>query len=198
MSACTSLSDRMPDVALGRSRWTEEEARHLASCADCRAEWTVIHAVGRLGASLPSAPDPGVTAARVRERLAAERARRRARTRALAGAGLAAAAALTLAVWPGRGRPAAPRVAPARVAGAVPAVPAPAPSSGGTAPVATGPGVHDGPELPLPELDSLPADALDSMLRVLDEPIARAYGDDAPLGDTGDQELEHALLGLEG
>jgi hypothetical protein len=196
MSVCTSLSDRMPDVALGRSRWTEEEARHLASCADCRAEWAVVHAVERLGASLPSAPDPGLTAARVRERLAAGRARRRARTRALAGAGLAAAAALTLAVWPGRGRPTAPSVARTRVPGAVPAVPAPAPSSGGRA--ATDPGVHDGPELPLPELDSLPADALDSMLRVLDEPIARADGDDAPLGDTGDQELEHALLGLEG
>ena len=37
MSACTQLSDRMPEVALGRARWTPNEAAHLAACADCRA-----------------------------------------------------------------------------------------------------------------------------------------------------------------
>jgi hypothetical protein len=64
--------------------------------------------------------------------------------------------------------------------------------------VAGRPSVSPGPELPLPELDSLPAEALDSMLRALDEPIARAEPDDAPLGDTGDQELARVLSGLEG
>jgi hypothetical protein len=48
----------------------------------------------------------------------------------------------------------------------------------------------------MPELDSLPVEALDSMLRVLDEPLAQA-GDEPP-GDDGDLELERVLAGLEG
>jgi len=196
MTPCTALSDRMPDVALGRSRWTEDEARHLASCADCRAEWTVVRAAARLGASLPSSADPAATAGRLRDRLAGERARRRVRTRVLLGAGLAAAAVLTLAVWPGRGRSTGPVSGPVPVP--VAAVPVPAQSHGDTAPVVARLRGNAGPELPLPELDSLPAEALDSMLRALDEPIARTDADDAPLGDTGDQELERALSGLEG
>ncbi|HEY0351736.1 MAG TPA: hypothetical protein VGC48_06410, partial [Gemmatimonadales bacterium] len=109
MTPCTSLSDRMPEVALGRSRWSEEEARHLAGCADCRAEWAVVRAGQALGASLP-ATDPAVTAARLRERLAAER--RRTRTRIVWTTGLAAAAALALAVWPSRGKRPAPAPVP--------------------------------------------------------------------------------------
>jgi len=196
MTPCTALSDRMPDVALGRSRWTEDEARHLADCADCRAEWAVVGATARLGASLHSAIDPAATAGRLRDRLAAERTRRRVRTRVILGAGLAAAAGLTLAVWPGRGRPSGPVLAPAPVP--VAGAPAPGQAQGDTTTVAGPPSVNPGPELPLPELDSLPAEALDSMLRALDEPIARADADDAPLGDTGDQELARALSGLEG
>src|SRR5580765_2614028 len=105
MSTCTALSDRMPDVALGRSRWTEDEARHLASCADCRAEWALVAAASRLGASLPAPPDPAVTGARVLARLAAEPARPRAMSRLWLAAGLAAAAAVALVVWMGRGGP---------------------------------------------------------------------------------------------
>jgi hypothetical protein len=52
-------------------------------------------------------------------------------------------------------------------------------------------------ELALPELDSLPEEALDSMLRVLDEPLAQA-GDEPQPGDDGDLELERVLAGLEG
>ena len=54
MTPCTHLSDRMPEVALGRARWTPEEERHLAGCEDCRAEWAIVVAAGRLGARLPT------------------------------------------------------------------------------------------------------------------------------------------------
>jgi hypothetical protein len=73
---------------------------------------------------------------------------------------------------------------------------------GGTtpAPVAVAPGEAARPELAIPELDSLPEEALDSILRGLDEPLARvgAGGDDASVDDEGDIELERALAGLEG
>ena len=50
----------------------------------------------------------------------------------------------------------------------------------------------------MPELDSLPEEALDSILRVLDEPLARAGDDDPQASDDGDLELERVLAGLEG
>jgi hypothetical protein len=54
-------------------------------------------------------------------------------------------------------------------------------------------------ELPLPELDDLPAEALDSMLQALDDPAARADAYELPaLADPGDRELERVLTGLEG
>ena len=190
MTTCTELTDRIPDVALGRSRWTVEEERHLAACADCRAEWTIVSAARRLGSALPAIPDPAVTTARLLERLARERARARARRSVWAAAGLAAAAAVAVAVW--TGRDAGVRRLPESTSPAVPA------------PVATGP-VPSAPapsgslaEFPMPELDSLPAEALDSILRVLDEPLPNADADDTPLGDAGDDELEQALAGLEG
>ena len=54
MSYCERLSDRMPDVALLRAAWSAEEAAHLASCADCRAEWDLVLAA--LGSSLQFGP----------------------------------------------------------------------------------------------------------------------------------------------
>ena len=190
MTPCTALSDRMPEVALGRSRWSDEEARHLAACADCRAEWAVVRAGQALGASLP-ATDPAVTAARLRDRLAVER--RRTRTRIVRATGLAAAAVLALAVWPRRGNQPVP--APMPRSTPIAAVPAPPADS---SVVATGPFAAGDGDLPLPELDSLPAEALDSMLRVLDEPLAHVETDDLPPDDAGDQELAQALAGLEG
>ena len=54
-------------------------------------------------------------------------------------------------------------------------------------------------ELPLPEIDDLPAEGLDSILQALDEPAARADAYELPsLGDGGDRELEQVLAGLEG
>jgi anti-sigma factor RsiW len=193
MSTCTALSDRMPDVALGRSRWTEDEARHLASCADCRAEWALVAAASRLGASLPAPPDPAITGTRVLARLAVEPARARAGSRLWLAAGLAAAAAVALVVWMGRGWPGSgpPPTPPVANRPAPVVQPADTPAMAVRPPAAA-------IELPLPERDSLPAEALDSLLKVLDEPLARAGRDDATLGDAGDQELERALAGLEG
>ena len=49
MTSCTQLSDRMPEVALGLARWTADDERHLAGCADCRSEWAIVSTASRLG-----------------------------------------------------------------------------------------------------------------------------------------------------
>lgn len=180
MSVCTQLSDRMPGVALGRSSWTAEEQHHLAACADCRAEWSLVFAAARLGAGTHALGDPSVTAAGVLRRLRTESVRRRSRRPAWVAAGLAAAAAAVLVVWTARD------------------------TAGGTHPAATTQAATPAtgsarPDFPLPELDSLPADALDSVLRVLDEPLARAGAWELPdLDDPGDQVLAQTVAHKEG
>jgi hypothetical protein len=182
MTTCTQLSDRMPDVAHGTSRWTETEERHLAECADCRAEWELVTAASRLGAGLRSPADPALLSTVLLERLARERQRTRLRAGFWTAAGLAAAAAVILAVWTGARK---------RGDSAPPVTRAPA--------LATAPTGAPRTELPLPELDDLPAEALDSMLQALDEPGARADAYELPaLADPGDRELERVLTGLEG
>ena len=211
MTTCTQLSDRMPDVAHGTSRWTEMEERHLAECADCRAEWELVTAASRLGATLQPPADPVLLSTVLLERLARERQRTRLRTRLWTVAGLAAAAAVVLAVWTGArtasrlreaGGGAAPRVAttPAGPSGAeAPVSPDSAPPVTRAPALAIAPTGTPSAELPLPELDDLPAEALDSMLQALDEPGARANAYELPaLADPGDRELERVLTGLEG
>ncbi len=199
MTTCTRLSDRMPDVALGRERWSEAEARHLASCEDCRAEWTLVSAGSRMGDALRPA-DPARVAAGALARIERERVRIRARTRVAAIGGLAAAAAVALAVWGGRTPRPTPGVSepPAGAVAAGPATP-PRPSPTAAGPAAGSQTVAGATlDLPLPELDSLPAEVLDSMLKALDEPLAQLGPDDLPGDDSGDQELARALAGLEG
>jgi len=204
MTPCTRLSDRMPEIALGRARWTPEEQGHLAGCEDCRAEWAIVVAAGRLGAKLP-AIDAERVAAGALERIRHERADASARTPRIAVlAGLAAAAVVALAVWANRGGRAtqpggsslpAPAPVAASSSESVPDLPArsnPAPS------VAQGPAASSTIDLPMPELDSLPAEALDSILRTLDEPLAQVGADDLQPDDSGDQELEQVLAGMEG
>jgi hypothetical protein len=53
-------------------------------------------------------------------------------------------------------------------------------------------------DLPLPELDGLPAEVLDSMLRTLDDPLAHVGAYDLPPDESGDRELEQVLASLEG
>jgi hypothetical protein len=101
MSDCHHLSDRIPAVALGRDRWTTEDEAHLARCADCRAEWDLVRAAGRIGGGLPSLADHSDLAAAVLRRVAdAPATKPRGRALRWAG-GLAAAAAVVLAVWTG-------------------------------------------------------------------------------------------------
>jgi hypothetical protein len=195
MTDCTRLSERMPAVALGRERWTEDEERHLALCEDCRAEWVVVSVGSRLGLALSPA-EPGHTAAAALARLERERRRARVRARAAALGGLAAAAAVTLVLWGGKSVPMTRDSVPGRPVGPVAGAPTPPlgsawerHASAATAAVL---------DLPLPELDSLPAEALDSMLKSLDEPLAQVAPDDGPVDDSGDQELARVLDSLEG
>jgi hypothetical protein len=205
MTTCTQLSDRMPAVALGRARWTADQERHLAACADCRAEWAVVVAASRLGATLPSV-DPERTAASITERIRHGRIHSQVRVRQVALlAGLAAAAVLAVAVWAGRsGRATVPGGPTLPASTPVVSTPPAASTGDSQSPGAPEPRLAQGPmpaaalELPLPELDSLPAEALDSMLQALDEPLAHVGSYDLPPDESGDRELEQVLAGLEG
>ena len=171
MSDCERLSDRMPDVALLRAAGSAEEAAHLASCADCRAEWDLVLAARRLEASAPSV-DPATIAAAVQHRLASERmADRRSRWGwALGGTAAAAALALVVARGPESRQAAAPAVA-----------------------------VAADPLVPLPELEGLDTAQLDTLLQALDGPLAGTSAHDSTTADDDvDAELEQILATWEG
>ncbi|HEX6615261.1 MAG TPA: hypothetical protein VF046_03075 [Gemmatimonadales bacterium] len=194
MTPCMLLSDRIPEVAAGRSRWTADDERHLAGCADCRAEWDLLRAAARLADSY-RAPDPSATAAAVTQHLRTARSSHRGRRTVWVTAVLAAAV-VAFVVWSGLGRdnPVRPVSPPAIAVAPPPTAAAPTPAD--HAPAAPS-GATDG--FPIPELDSLSTEALDSMLRVLDEPLARAAAWELPdVGDPGDQLLEQAITGREG
>ena len=176
MTECARLSDRVPEVALGRSSWTAEEEIHLRDCADCRAEWVLVRAAAAMGARAPMLSEPVAMAEAIERRLAQDRAERRRRSRAWSVAGLAAAAAVALAVW--TGRPERPTVATGEVVPAAAAAPA---------------------LVPLPELESLDPAELDSLLRTMDAPLAGSSTLDAPtLGELENSELEQVLASWEG
>lgn len=48
MTDCTTVRDRMPQVAGAADSWSSAELAHLASCAECAHEWRIVQA----GASL--------------------------------------------------------------------------------------------------------------------------------------------------
>ena len=204
MIPCQQLSERMPAVALGRSRWNATEEAHLASCADCQAEWNLIQIAGRLGASSPPLVDPEVTSAKVRRRLEYARAGRRA-VRRWTLVGLGVAAAIAVALW--TGRPAARQPIASRPS-APPASPAPVtpPESVAKPPASVpvpGPVAHaESPrlDLPVPGIDELSDSDLDDLLRAMNEPLAGypTSPDDGGLGDPDDRELAGALTVEEG
>ncbi len=171
MSDCERLSDRMPDVALQRAAWTADEAAHLASCTDCRAEWDLVLAARRLEARGPTL-DPTAIAAAVQRRLATDRTvSRRNRWLWAGGAAAAAAGAIALAVTRG-----------------------PAPRSE-VAPVVA---VETDPLVPLPELEGLETAQLDTLLQALDGPLAGASATDSASVDDADAELDQLLATWEG
>ncbi len=171
MSGCTRLSDRMPEVVHGRSRWTPDEAAHLASCAECRRELALVQATAALGRKAPRVGDPAALVVTIERRLAGARTRRIGVQRF---AGLAAAAALLLMVW---------TQWPERPVSNVPG----SARSAGQALV------------PLPELELLDPAELDSLLQRMEMPSAGSSTLDAPgLGDLEDTELEQVLATWEG
>lgn len=171
MSGCERLSDRMPEVVHGRSRWTPDEAAHLAACADCRRELALVQASMTLGRRAPRLSDPEGMASAIERRLLGSRTRRMGVQRI---AGLAAAAGLLLAVWTRW-----PSESPDTTAGSArPAAQA---------------------LVPLPELELLDPAELDSLLDRMESPVAGSSTLDAPsLGDLEDTELEQVLATWEG
>lgn len=171
MTLCEGLSDRMPMVAAGRAQWSDEESTHLASCADCAAEWRLIGGVRHLGATVPVG-DPALIAVRIRERLAGELSakviplRPRRSTGWMVGLALAAAVVLAIAVprWSDRSEPG---------------------------------GAGQSTQV-LSELDDLSATELEAVLKEFDS--GPGIGESAPAG-TGDlntDELERILRSMEG
>jgi hypothetical protein len=175
MTECTRLSDRIPEVALGRASWTPDEAAHLRGCADCRAELALVEATLAVGRKAPGVRDPVAMARVVQHRLVQGPTPgrwRRPLGRPLVGA--AAAAALLVTVW------------------------ARWPSTPDT-PVAALPSSSTQPLVPLPELELLEPAELDSLLERMEAPIAGSSTLDAPtLGDLEDTELEQVLATWEG
>ncbi len=170
MSYCERLPDRMPEVAGGRSNWTDEEQRHLVSCAECAAEWRIVSAAQRLGEDVAATVEPKVVAETVLGRLAAATHRDRQRVRwGSAGLALAAAATLVLMLWTDR----------------------PTPSSRDAG--------DDEFVIQLPVLDSLTSAQLEMVLESLDAPLSGSTSIDAPtMGELDDQQLERILRSLEG
>jgi hypothetical protein len=205
MTVCEQLSERMPAVALGRSRWSAAEEAHLASCADCQAEWSLVQLAGRLGASAPATVEPEAIDAKVRGRLREGRAARRM-IRRWAAVGLGVAAAITLALWTGRSAPRQPVAAAPTAPLPSPApVKAPEPSVRPPASVpAPGPLAHAQQprlELPVPGIDEMSDADLDDLLRAVDEPLAgtkNSPNDSPGLGDPDDRALAGALTLEEG
>ena len=172
MSDCERLSDRMPEVAMQQAAWTADEAAHLATCPDCRAEWDLVLAARRLESSAPSV-DTAAVAAAVQRRLATDRTvSRRHRWAWVTGAGAAAAAAIVLAI--GRGPEPRQEAAPAVA-------------------------VETEPLVPLPELEGLETAQLDTLLQLLDgPPPGPAALDSTAPDDDADSELEQILATWEG
>jgi hypothetical protein len=170
MTECTLLSDRMVDVAHGRSGWTADDEAHMVACPDCTAEWALVQHGARLG----TAVGDGLAADHVATRVLAE-LRRPAPARVpwlrrhWQWLALPIAAALALMVWQG------PAVGPGDDAGVTVAV---------------------SPEL-LPELELLDASELETLFDLL--PASEGpVGDIGGLGDLDEGELQAILHSMEG
>ena len=175
MTDCGWLSDRMPAVVLVRAEWTPQEIHHLRDCRACQEEWEVVRAGSHIGRSREAGMDTEAVAASVLQRLRDEQAGPHVRRRTWAISGLAAAAAIIMAIWAGNERDPAGTI---RQNGSLAAE----------------------LEIPLPELESLEATELDTVLQAMDEPNnLRDPGDGEPeLSDLNSDELERVLDTWEG
>jgi anti-sigma factor RsiW len=59
----------MPAIAHGLARWSPVDESHLAECADCAAEWTIVRAAAASGRSAARSLDSARIADRVLESL---------------------------------------------------------------------------------------------------------------------------------
>jgi len=107
MIECDAMQDRMPAVARGESVWTDGEAAHLASCAECSHEWRLVQGGVSLhaGAAIDADQIADHVLARLRAEPAVVPAIRRIPWRGGMIGLLAAAASVALVIW-------APRRAP--------------------------------------------------------------------------------------
>ena len=174
---CGAIAEKMPLVLHGQAVWTAEEAAHLAECADCAAEWTLLRTTAGLGAAAAARLDPMKVAAGVTREV--KRRRRQDRwTRGGWMTGLAAAAALVLFV--ATSGPQGRRVVAGHDSVAEP-------------------GAEMGMSLPLAELESLDPSQLQAVLDGLDAPLGDVAPGPAPsFGDLDDSQLERVLRSLEG
>jgi hypothetical protein len=169
---CERLSDRMPAVALGRERWTDEERRHLESCPDCRAEWEMVGRTQRLGRDIEKEIDSVRVSAGVLHRLATEPVVRRPGRGWWIGIGTAAVAAGLFLMLR---HPTVPPTAPSET-------------------LETG-----AFEIRLTELDSLDASQLTTVLEWIDDPLEVPSTEDLPsLQELDQPQLERVLRSLEG
>jgi hypothetical protein len=188
MSACERLSDRMPDVVAG-GEWSAAEAAHMAGCADCTAEWTIIQEAAALGVAFTLRRDPAAIARAVLDRVAeAKRAERRRTGIVRRAAGTAAAASIIVAAWVTLHRP--PAASPNPITNELPV------ASSGTlrAPDSTATLTLD-----IAELDGLSTAELKDLLDRMDVPLSTGRTvDPSRAGDLTHDELERVLRSLEG
>ena len=175
MSASHIDTERISEPAGGPTVWTDEEAAHLAGCADCRLEVAMVAAARRIGAAQLAGFDANRVAAGVRSQLRTQpdnAPRRIPRHPGRWLAGLAAAAAVVLAVRLG---------------------------------IPTSPGSSRGADHPLPavgsvlhELDGLTEPQLDAVLHSI-PPASEAldHQDMALLSDLNATDLERVLRSME-
>jgi hypothetical protein len=100
-TVCDTLRDRMPDIALGRAEWSDDEARHLESCAECVTEWRLVSLTATMGAAVADRVDPARIAEAVLEDRRAGTPVVSIRRRAAWAAGVVAVAAALLLVFGG-------------------------------------------------------------------------------------------------
>lgn len=115
MSPGGHLTERMVDVAHGRSDWSVPETDHLRDCADCAAEWRLVVSAAAIGEGLEL--DVERVADAVVRRLAAQPASTPPRRGAWVLGLAAAAAAIVIVLFE-----AAPRRAPEAAPAAAPTV----------------------------------------------------------------------------
>jgi hypothetical protein len=161
----------MPAVARREAEWTPDEARHLTECRSCQDEWELIQVTSRVGKDVHLSLEPAVTAEMVLQRLRREDVR--VGPRLWTWGAVAAAVAFFAALWMN---------------------PLTAPSD---QPRAARP-VVAGLQFALPELESLQAAELDSVLQTMDDPAAGSTVEDPALGDLDSDELQRVLDSWEG